>query len=219
MQASRFWPPIKHKLLYANLIVYGVTIVLLLVFHQELMWAQKVLRSYASLSTCDPPADNLLLQEAMKSLKAGGSVEHNQHLLEQALQIDPYSRARLLLGICYLRQGNDEKMLACYEQHRSIEPSFLGVYIQTINILKKKQDYAAINKLLAEGTRYYRRRVELYQPHLDPNVPKEFNAKALMIYNSAKEDLETLQKIQQSFLQNESSTPSRQQEGKRKDSK
>jgi tetratricopeptide (TPR) repeat protein len=209
MQAKRFWPPIKHKLLYANLIAYGVMIVLLLVFYQELIWAQKTLRSYASLGTFEPSADNLLLQEATKSLKEGGGVEHSQHLLEQALQIEPYSRARLLLGICYLRQGNDEKMLACYEQYRLIEPSFLGVYIPMIDILKKKQDYAAINNLLAEGVSYFHRRIELYQPHLDPNVPKQFNAKALVIYNKAKENLETLQKIQQSFLQNKSSTLSR----------
>ena len=70
MQVKQFWPPTKHKLLYANLIVYGVTIVLLLVFRHELIWAQSAFRFYALSGPELPPStDNLLLQEAAEYLK------------------------------------------------------------------------------------------------------------------------------------------------------
>ena len=198
MQAKQFWPPTKHKLLYANLIVYGVTIVLLLVFRHELIWAQSAFRFYAlSGSGLPPPANNLLLQEAAKYLKTDKDVEQSQRLLEQALQIDPYGQALLLLGVCYLKKGDYEKMQDCYEKYRSIDPSFIGTYTQLYGILEKKQDYEAIDKLLEEGIEHFRRRIELYQPRRDPAVQEEFNLKAVRIYNESRETLKLLEKIQE----------------------
>ncbi len=197
MQERRFWPPTKHKLLYANLIVYGLVIVLLAVFHHELIWAQKTLRGYLFSGNIPPSKDRLLMAEAIKKLKKDESISHVQSILERALQIDPYSNARLLLGDCYLWQGHNEKMLACYDRYRSINPSVIDIYTKMIEILEKKQDHNAIEQLLAEGIEHFRRRVELYQPLYDPTVPKEFNIKALNVYNTSKEGLERLKKVQE----------------------
>ncbi len=197
MQARRFWPPIKHKLLYANLIVYGVTVVLALMFHHELIWAQKTLRSYLYSGKFEPPADMLLMQDAIKYFKTDQDTKRGQYLLERALEIDPYSKARLLLGDYYLRAGDDDKALVCYEHYRSIDPSLLGVYKVLGRILAKKQDYKAIDQLLTEGLGHFRRRVELYQPHYDPTAPKQFNLKAMRVYNMSKKGLEFLEKMQE----------------------
>ncbi|MHC4159431.1 MAG: tetratricopeptide repeat protein, partial [Planctomycetota bacterium] len=182
MQAKQFWPPTKHKLLYGNLIVYGVTAVLLLLFSQELIWAQKTFRGLLS-GNIPPSADKFLIQDAKEYLKAGKNAKSAQNLLERALQIEPYSEALILLGNCHLMQGNEDEMLACYEQYRSINPSSIGVYMNMIEILARKHDDQTINQLLTEGIKHFQRRAELYQPHYDPNVPKPFNIKALTIYN------------------------------------
>lgn len=196
MQARQFWPPIKHKLLYTNLIVYGATLVLLVVFGHELMWAQKTLRGYVFSGNIPPSADRLLVSEAIRGAKRGEALEHTRRLLERAVQIEPYSNARLLLGYCYLRQAEYDKMLACYEQYRSIDPSHIDVYRDMIEVLERKQDRKAIARLLTEGSEHFRRRIELYQPHLDPDVQGEFNLKALRIYKKAQEGLKLLEKIE-----------------------
>ena len=85
MQERRFWHPIKHKLLYANLIIYGVNIILLVVFTHELMWAQKNLRAYLWTDNFPPTEDMLLIQEVQKDLRTGGSPEHHEQLLKRAL--------------------------------------------------------------------------------------------------------------------------------------
>lgn len=192
MRARRFWPPTKHKLLYANLIVYSVTLVLLLVFHHELIWAQKTLRGYVFSGNIPGSKDMLLIRDATRYHKAGDDVKSIQ-CLKQALQINPYSEAQLLLG---LMQNDDNKMLDYYNRYRLIDPSVTTVYTHMVNILGKKQDRKAMAQLLTEGIKHFRRRIELYQPHYDPNVPKEFNLKALMVYNRAQKGLELLEKIQ-----------------------
>ncbi len=197
MQARQFWPPTKHKLLYGNLIVYGVTAVLLLLFFHDLIWAQKVLRGYLWSGNIPPSADKFMIQDAKKYLKEGKNPKSVQHLLERALQIEPYTEALILLGNCHLMQGNEDKMLACYEQYRSIDPSSLGVYMNMIEILARKHDHQTINQLLTEGIKYFQRRAELYQPHYDPNVPEQFNIKALKIYNRSQEALEILRNVQE----------------------
>lgn len=197
MQAKRFWPPTKHKLLYANLIVYGIIIVLALVFHHELIWAQKTLHGYLFSGKFPPPAPISLIEEVTERTKADGDAKTMKPLLEQALQIDPYSQASLLLGVYYFSGGNFGKAMAYYDRYRSIEPSFAAVYLQMSEILEKKQERKAIKQLLTEGVKHFRRRVELYQPHYDPNVPKEFNLKALRIYNQSQEGLELLEKMQE----------------------
>lgn len=201
MRARRFWPPIKHKLLYANLIVYGVTLVLLLVFGRELIWAQKTLRGYLFAGNIPPTADKLLVGEAIKcSREKDEDVKRIQYLLERAVQIEPYGEARLLLGYCYLRQGEYDKMLDCYNQYRSIDPSYIDVYKDMIKVLEKKQDrkgHLWRAQLLTEGIKHFRRRVELYQPHYDPNVPEVFNHKAFKVYRDSQEGLKFLEKMQE----------------------
>lgn len=197
MQARRFWPPTKHKLLYANLVVYGITIILLIVFHSELIWAQKALRGFLFTGDIPPSADRLLIAEAIRSAKEAKDPKHIQHLFEQAVQIEPYSEARLMLGYCYLRQGEYDKMLACFERYRSINPCVTAVYVHMSEILEKKQDRKAINQLLTEGIKHFRRHVELYQPHYDPNVPKAFNLKAFKVYSDSREGLNLLKKMQE----------------------
>jgi tetratricopeptide (TPR) repeat protein len=196
MQAKQFWPPTKHKLLYGNLIVYGVTAILLLLFFHELIWAQKTFRGLLS-GNIPPSADKFLIQDAKEYLKEGKNVKRAQNLLERALQIEPYSEALILLGNCHLMQGNEDEMLACYEKYRSINPASIGVYMNMIEILARKHDDQTIDQLLTEGIKYFQRRAELYQPHYDPNVPKPFNIKALTIYNRSQEALEILRNVQE----------------------
>lgn len=196
MQARRFWPHIKHKLFYTNLVVYGIIVVVLVAFNHELMWAQKIFRAYAFTNNIPASKDYLLIGEATKNISAGEDIQNIQPLIEQALEINPYSEARFLLGNCYLIRGDEDTMLDYYEQYLKINPSVSGIYVNMIRILMKKGDYDAINQLVTEGIANFRRRVELYRPHEDPNVREEFNLKALKIYNNAHVGLKRLRKIQ-----------------------
>lgn len=196
MQAKLFWPPTKHKLFYANLAVYGVTIVLLAVFYHELIWAQKALRIYLFSEGVPNPAEKILIGQAMQGVKKGEDVKHTQQLFEQVVQIDPYSEAQLLLGFCYYKQGDYDKMLDCYKQYRAINPYDIDVYKYMIEALEKKQDRKAIAKLLSEGIGAFRRRVELYKPYYDPNVPDVFNQKAFKVYKDSQEALKLLEERQ-----------------------
>lgn len=195
MQERQFWPPIKHKLLYANLIVYGVTIILLVIFNHELMWAQKTLRAYLWTGNFAPTEDMLLIQETKKHLRTGESPERHEQLLKRALKIDPYGRANLWLGTYYLRKGDDDKMLLYFDRYRSIDPGNLSVYKQMGRVLTERQDHKRLSQLITEGLKHFRHRVELYRPHPDPNVPSQFNVKALMAYKMSREGLAYLEKI------------------------
>jgi len=197
MPARRFWPPTKHKLFYVNLIVYGVTIVLLAVFHHELIWAQKALRIYLFAEGVPNSKDRVLIAQAIQGVKKGEDVKHIQRLFEQVVQIEPYSEARAMLGYCYFKQGEYDKMLACYEEYRSINPFHINVYKDMIEVLEKKQDRKAIAQLLTEGIKHFRRRLELYKPHYDPNVLEIFNQKAFKVYKDSQEALKLLEKKQE----------------------
>jgi tetratricopeptide (TPR) repeat protein len=198
MQAKQYWLPIKeHKQLYANLIVYSVTIVLVLMFHRELMWAQKLLRSHLFSNSIPSSIDRQLISQAVRGAEKGEDVNQVQRLFKQALEIDPYSEARLLLGYCYFRQGEYDKMLACYDQYRLINPSDIDTYKGMLDVLKEKQDSKAVEQLLTEGIQHFRRRVELYKPYYDPNVSEVFNHKAFTVYNNAQEGLKFLEDTQE----------------------
>ena len=195
MRAKQFWLPIKHKLLYANLIVYSVTIILLVIFNHELMWAQKNLRAYLWTGNFPPTEDMLLIQEAQKYLKTGESPERSEQLLKRALEIDPYGRANLWLGIYYLRKGNDDKMLSYFDRYLSIDPGNFAAYQFKGPVLAKREDRKRLSQLITEGLKHFRRRVELYQPHPDPNVPAAFNLKAVKVYKMSQDGLAILEKI------------------------
>jgi tetratricopeptide (TPR) repeat protein len=197
MQAKRFWHPTKHKLLYANFIVYGVIFVLIPVFHHELVWAQKTLYGYLISGNIPPSADKLLIGEAIKHKQKGEDVNSVQPLLERAVQIEPYSEANILLGYCYQSRGDYDKALVCYEKYRLANPYYAGLYKEIIEILEKKQDHKAIEQLLTEGIRRFQQRIELYKPHYDSNVPEVFNQKASAVYKDAQDGLNFLEKMQE----------------------
>lgn len=199
MQERPFWHPIKHKLLYTNLIVYGVTIILLMAFNHELMWAQKTLRAYLWTDKFPPTDDMLLIQEAQRYLRTGENPERSEQLLKRALEVDPYGRASLWLGIYYLRQGNDDKMLSYLDRYRSIDPSNLVAYQFMGPVLGKRKEYKRIRQLIMEGTKHFHRRVEHYKPHTDPNVQEEFNLKAKEVYKMSQDGLTYFEKIKKKF--------------------
>jgi tetratricopeptide (TPR) repeat protein len=196
MQAKRFWPPTEHKLLYANFVVYGTILVLTLVFGHEMVWARKTLYGYLVSGNIPPSEDRLLISRALKYKQQGVDVNSIQPLLERALQIEPYSDAQVLLGYCYLNNGDYDKALVCFEKYRSANPSYAGLYKDIVYILEKKQDHNEIEQLLNEGIRHFRQRIDSYKPFYDGNVPEVFNQKAFVVYKDAQDGLEFLKEMQ-----------------------
>jgi tetratricopeptide (TPR) repeat protein len=196
MQAKQFWPPTEHKFLYANFVVYGAILVLVSLFFHELTWSKKTLYGYLVSDNIPPSEDRRLMNEAIKLKQQGRDINSIQPLLESAVQIEPYSEARIFLGYCYLSNGDYNEALTCFEKYREINPYFAGLYKDIIDVLEKKQDNKAIEQLLAEGIQNFRRRIELYEPHYDANVPEPFNKKSFFIYKDAQDGLVFLQELQ-----------------------
>jgi tetratricopeptide (TPR) repeat protein len=197
MAAKLFSLITKHKLLLADLLVYAVIIILLLIFSRQLFWGQKVLRGYLFNGNIPASKDKLLVAEATRLYQEGKDTSAYKPLLEKALKIEPYSEAALLLGNIALWQGNEQKMLQYYEKYRSINPYVSSIYVNMTNVLVKQGDVKKAQLLLADGIKKYERRLELYKPVSDPNVKTEFNQKAVFIYQRTQQGLDLLKQIQQ----------------------
>lgn len=183
----------KNKYIYLNILIYGLIVVLILLFSRDIMWAQKTLRGYLWSGNFDPPADIILLNEARIHLAPDGDLQYVQELLDKAIQIDPYSRANYYLGNCYAYQQKIDDALKCYENFRKIDPSFWRTYWSSIQLLKKKGDLDTLELLLSEGFDFYKKRVDLYQPQVDETIDQVFNNKAAETYLISAEVLKRLE--------------------------
>lgn len=191
MPARPSWPPTEHKLLFANIMAYGLLLVLVALFHQELNWAQITLRGYFFSGDIPPSQDVLLIEEAKKHHESGDDVVSIRYL-QQALAINPYGEARFYLG---LAETDDNKSLEHLAAFRAIDPSCLSVYVCMIKILQKKSEQAEIAKLLAEGIEHFRGAMLAYQPRFAPDVQEEFNFKAMRVHDTLQESLAVLEEM------------------------
>jgi len=209
MAAKLFSLITKHKLLLANFLVYAAIVVLLLIFSGQLFWGQKMFRGYLFNGNIPASKDKLLIAEATRLFKDEKDISVYKPLLEEALKIEPYSEAGLLLGNIALWQGDEQKMLQYYEKYRSINPYVSSIYVNMVDVLVKQGNVKKAQLLLADGIKTYERRLELYKPAPDPNVENEFNQKALYIYQRAQQDLDLLKQIQQRIQSDENKPKSK----------
>ena len=149
---------IKHKLFYANILVYGAIAVIFFVFSEDIVWGKRTLESYLLGKSFQQSLDNLLVEEATENLKKKQKVDHSKKLIERSIEINPYSNAQLLLGVCHLAQGNIDKMIEACQEYLQIEPSSISGYTQMIMALQHKKDFAAIDQLLVEGIEHFSNR-------------------------------------------------------------
>jgi len=195
MPVRRLWPRTDTGLLYANLLVYGATIALLVGFHREVSWAAKTVDAYVRSGKFQPTADRLLVNEAMQYQRDHeADLEGVAALLQRAVEVDPYSKARMRLAATYSERGEDDTALTLYERCRSIDPLELRVYLAMVEILEKRGEGEAAERLLAEGIGHFRTQLERYQPKFDASMAKAFNHKAWVVHQRLAEGLEVLEK-------------------------
>ena len=194
MPVRRYWPRTDRWLLYANLVVFGTTLALVAIFHGELGWAVKALDGYLRTNDYPPTADQLLVGEAMRYGNAHeGDFDGVAAFLKQAVEIDPNGQALFLLAELEASRGEEDKALALYERYRSIDPYAIQVYAALVTILEKRGDREAAERLLAEGVELFRGYIARQEPRPDPTVAAEFNQKASMIQQAAKQALQQLE--------------------------
>ena len=194
MPVRRYWPRTDRWLLYANLVVYVTTLALVATFHGELGWAVKALDAYLRTGDYSETADKLLVAEAMRyGSTHEGDFDGVAAYLEQAVEIDPNGQALFLLAGLEASRGEDELALALYERYRSIDPYAIQVYAAMVAIFDRRGDREAAERLLADGVELFRGHVVRQEPRPDPTVPAEFNQKASMIHQAAKQGLEQLE--------------------------
>lgn len=197
MAAKLFSLITKRKLILADLSVYITIVILLLIFSKQLLWGQRILRSYLFDGDIPASKDKQLIAEATRLYKDGKDISTYKPLLEEALKIEPYSEAGLLLGNIALWQGNEQKMLQYYEKYRSINPYVSSIYINMLDVLLKQGKTEKAKSLLDDGIKKYEKRLEVYKPVPDPNVEEAFNQKAVYIYQKAQQELGLLKKLKQ----------------------
>ncbi len=190
MPVRRYWPRTDRWLLYANVVVFGTTLALGAIFHGELGWAVKALDGYLRTDDYPPTADRLLVGQAMQYGSAHeGDFDGVAALLEQAVEIDPNGQGLLMLAGLEASRGQDDEALALYERYRSIDPYNIQVYAAMVTIFERRGDRAAAGRLLTEGVELFRDQVVRQQPRPDPAVAENFNNKASMIHQTAKQQL------------------------------
>jgi len=196
MPVKRYWPRTDRWLLYANLVVYGTTLALVVAFHGELGWAVKALDGYLRTDTFPPTADRLLVAEAMRYATAHeGEFDGGAALLEQAVAIGPNGQGLLMLAGLEASRGRDDEALALYAKYRSIDPYNIQVYAAMVAIFERRGDPQAAERLLAEGVELFRDRVTRHEPRSDPAVAEKFNLKALKVHQAAKQELQQLEQV------------------------
>ena len=194
MPVRRLWPRTDRGLLYANLLVYAATIALLVGFHREVSWAAKTVDAFVRSGRFQTTSDRLLVRQAMRYRRSHeGDLEGAAALLQQAVEVDAYSIARIHLAATYHELGEDETALALYEQYRSIDPLALQVYLAMVEILEKRGEGEAADRLLAEGIGHFQTQLERYEPQIDAGVPGIFNHKAWTVHQNLTRGLETLE--------------------------
>ncbi len=195
MPVRRLWPRTNRGLLYANLLVYGSTIALLVGFQREIAWAVKTVDGYVRSGWYQPTADRLLVREATRHRERHeADLEGVAALLERAVEVDAYSSARIHLAETYREQGKNDEALAMYERYRSIDPLTLQVYLAMVEILEERGERKKAEQLLTEGITHFRNYIKHYEPQPDPSAAKIFNSKARAVYQGALKGLSVLKK-------------------------
>ena len=194
MQERPFLRRTRHRLFYANAIVYLALIVLLALHPREIDWGGRTLHAYLRTGNYPPPEDVARCRQATILAKAGGDPREVERLLGQALEIDPYGRAGFLLADQLTSQGRIDEAMEHYNRYLAMNPSFIGTYQAIAALLFEQGKFDALEDLLDEGVRYFENRVEDLRPQLDSSAASAFNAKATGVHKQAADNLAILKK-------------------------
>ena len=201
MPAKPSSPPARRRLLVANVLVWGAVAILIVAYFPDLKWAQATLRVHLLGGQFDPPADRILLGQAIAQLKAGAAPADCIPMLEQAIEIDPNSAAWLVLGDCHLQMSQNEQAFDCYDRYRRIDSLALGAYRGIWQALNHQTDRERLLQILDEGIEAFEHRVQSYSPIADETVAGAFNQKARQVYEDLQSGLAALQGMRRQLAQ------------------
>lgn len=188
--------PVKPLLRLINLRRINLLLCALIVWigvqwQSSLFWAAKVMPGYFQDSIASP-IEITLYQEAEQLLRERNSADNVRQLLEHSLKIDPYTRARYLLGTYYRKKGQDAEALRHYLKYLSIDPTVADTYREIARIHTSRGETAAAEQILRQGLQYFAATCEHFKPQLNYWVEEPFNRKAVTVYQNCQKAQEEL---------------------------
>ncbi|UCE85096.1 MAG: tetratricopeptide repeat protein [Deltaproteobacteria bacterium] len=185
----------RIRLWHLNVALYAALAILGFAYRAELLWAARALPIYIG-GGFPTLREEALLGAALQNIQRGGETARSRALLERSLDIDPNSKAVVLLAETYLQEGNRARALELFERYLEIDPSFLFGYLRAAEIYRHEGREEDRARLLAGGLAYFSRSVEQYRPRRDPSVEDGYNQKAEDIYAYYQEALRRLRESQ-----------------------
>ena len=171
----------RIRLAHANLALYGVLALVLVVYRVELTWAAREFPFFAAGGFARP-LEISLFTRALHNMRARGDAERTRALLERSVAIDPISQASVVLGEHYLGEGDRDRALELLRRYLEDDPSSLPAYLLAAQIYRGQGREEERRELLEGGVAYFTRYAPKYRPRTDETVERRFNQKAERVY-------------------------------------
>lgn len=185
----------RIRLLHVNLVLYGILLVVVVLFRGELAWAVRALP--AEILRSAPPTHPQweLYHDAKYALETEGQARRAAQLLERAIEIEPLIDFQHLLGTAYLWERDFERALATFRRCHEMDPSYLPAYQRMAEILAAEGRDEERERLLQKGIEHFARGVERFAPRPDETVDERYNQKAHAVRERYREGERTLRRL------------------------
>jgi tetratricopeptide (TPR) repeat protein len=181
----------RIRLAHANVALYGVLALVVVVYRADLTWAAREFPAFAAGGFARPLEVSLFAQ-AIHNMRFGGNPERTRELLERSATIDPISQASVVLGEHYLREGDRDRALELLRRYLEHDPSSLPAYLLVAQIYREQGREEERRRMLEQGVAYFTRYTPKYRPRTDEAVERRFNQKAERVYRYYQQSLRRL---------------------------
>jgi tetratricopeptide (TPR) repeat protein len=192
MVVRAFWRRIS--LLQLNLAVYGLLLVLALIYWGDLCWAARNLPRYLRGSIGSPEERQLTLR-GRRMLERGWKPELARPHLERALAIDPRCEAGFWLGESLLRGREHARAARQLVSYIDIDPTRVDAYRGAAAAYRELGQREKARAILARGRDYFTRAAKAFKPRPDAAVPRRENRKARKVHWSFKRSARLLRRL------------------------
>jgi len=186
--------PLSRRSLLFLCTIYGVSLLLVVKYHDALSWSFTNLQRYLDGKISGTTRDDLLIREAKDALEQG-DCERARAYAKKTLEYDPYvSTALQILADLELDTGNLQKALEYLEAIIAFRPDkYLGyIGIARIHLQQQRPDEA--KRILQQGIDHHRWLISRQMPKIDHTVADRFNRKARRIHADLQRHLRKLEK-------------------------
>ncbi|MCP5002504.1 MAG: hypothetical protein GY941_00905 [Planctomycetes bacterium] len=162
-------------------------------YREELNWAAKSLPKYFC-GEIGCPRELMHSDRAERYLGRNENLETVKRLLDESIKIDPYSRARYLIGEYYFLTEDYGSSLKELTEYIKIDSDSTDAYLKLAYIYKETGDQKQAISILKQGIRGNQENMAGYKPCFDISVGRKYNKKAQEVYEIYENRVNALNK-------------------------